>query len=81
MYKIALYYCLFICTILDDNNFSVFNTQLSINRCVFAGFHELNDEMNVVLKIPSVLLCHVFIMFVYCMTSTKHGSTHVNYCT
>jgi hypothetical protein len=30
--------------------------------------------MNVVLKIPLVLLCHVFIMFVYCMTSTKHGS-------
>jgi hypothetical protein len=41
----------------------------------FAGFHELNDEMNVVLKIPSVLLRHVFIMFEYCMTSTKHGST------
>jgi hypothetical protein len=24
---IELYYCIFICTILDDNNFSVFNTQ------------------------------------------------------
>jgi len=31
--------------------------------------------MHVVLKIHSVLLRHVFIMFVYCMTSTKHGST------
>jgi hypothetical protein len=47
----------------------------------FASFHKLNDEMNVVLKIPSVFFRHVFIMFVYCMTSTKHGSTQVNYCT
>ena len=47
----------------------------------FVGFHELNDEMNVVLKTPSVLFRHVFIMFVYCMISTKHGSRQVNYCT
>jgi hypothetical protein len=46
---------------------------------VFAGFHKINDEMNVVLKIPSVLFRHIFVMFVYCMTSTKHGSTQVNY--